>query len=365
MENSLAGSQSLFVLELVSAGYFGDQIGPSFRAEGRAMLDAVLEDLRRIPGLRVDTPLLEAADGMRGLLLDSVARHGADSSLIIAPEFDGLLEKLSAAATNAGGRSLNCDPEALGLCRDKWRLFRHFAAHDVATIPSRLLPLDELPAQFPCVVKPRDGAGSWLVRTVANCPAWRATADEFTAAGLTACLCQPLIPGGSYSVGAIFSSEGGCEILPVAEQHLSDDGEHRYLGGRIPARLPIEIQCAIRQLAERSLATMSGLRGYVGCDVIVPLDRAHHPLLVEINPRFTTSYIGYRQLCRDNLMERLLCSGSMNRPLQWRSGEVTFGPQGRCTEPADADRQGPPADVMDVMNEAPTRNRSRGKTAAG
>jgi hypothetical protein len=53
-------------------------------------------------------------------------------------------------------------------------------------------------------------------------------------------------------------------------------------------------------------------------------------LIVELNPRLTTSYIGYRQLCEDNLMERLLFPDRCGQPLCWRTGSVAFDANGRC-----------------------------------
>lgn len=343
METSLASSQSVFVLELVSSGYFGDEIGESFRREGRAMLDAVLADFRRIPNVAVETILDKSAVGNRGLLLERVRNHRADAALIIAPEFDHLLEDFCAAVKTPNVASLNCGTEALALCGDKWRFAQHLATHRIATIPTvpysgplspsageraRVRGLPFAGMEFPCVVKPRDGAGSWLVRLIHNSEERQSVADEFYAAGRGEFLYQPFISGRSYSVGALIRHEHEPELLPIAEQHLSDDGEFRYLGGSIPANLSADAQTRIHRLVARCLHSIPGLNGYVGCDVIVPSDRPEELLIVELNPRLTTSYIGYRQLCADNLMERLFFPDRVHHPLRWRDGSVTFDAHG-------------------------------------
>jgi len=65
------------------------------------------------------------------------------------------------------------------------------------------------------------------------------------------------------------------------------------------------------------------LRGYVGVDVILTQDEA---LLIEINPRLTTSYIGLRQVIDLNLAQAIW--GARFRgtlPSQVRlSGQVSF-----------------------------------------
>jgi hypothetical protein len=320
----MTSSQSVFVLELVSAGYFGDDLAPNFRAEGRAMLDAVLDDFRRIANVTVSTI------GNDTTLLRSVAKVRADAALVIAPEFDRLLARFCEAARESGARSLNCDPQALSLCADKARFATHLAERQILTIPTQLLGLDEKPNEFPCVVKPRDGAGSWLVRTVSRRENWPKIVDEYRSAGRTELLCQPWIRGKSYSVAAMISPDRAPELLPVADQRLSVDCEFHYLGGEIPARISDETARSVHRLVGSCLESISGLHGYIGCDVIVPDHDSERPLLVELNPRLTTSYIGYRQLCADNLMERLLYPDRFAQTLQWRDGSVSFDSCGAC-----------------------------------
>ena len=56
-------------------------------------------------------------------------------------------------------------------------------------------------------------------------------------------------------------------------------------------------------------------------EVSRPVD-AGPPVVVEINPRLTSSYLGYRQLTDDNIPARLL---DTNAPaLRWKSEPVTF-----------------------------------------
>jgi len=79
------------------------------------------------------------------------------------------------------------------------------------------------------------------------------------------------------------------------------------------------------------LPTIPGLYGYLGIDVLIPDAAPETPLLVEINPRLTTSYTGYRQLCRDNLAAMWLSEYSPAESLRWRSGQVEFDSAGECS----------------------------------
>jgi predicted ATP-grasp superfamily ATP-dependent carboligase len=57
-------------------------------------------------------------------------------------------------------------------------------------------------------------------------------------------------------------------------------------------------------------------------------------VLVEINPRLTTSYVGYRKLSQINLAQRMLTgvsgmgSSLADVPLTWRPGHVKFNAAG-------------------------------------
>jgi len=73
------------------------RLAPSILREGRAMLAAVSEDLRAIPGVRVRGLLAPCESAFRKL----TAR--ADWSLIIAPEGDGILDNAAAGWWNPVG----------------------------------------------------------------------------------------------------------------------------------------------------------------------------------------------------------------------------------------------------------------------
>jgi tyramine---L-glutamate ligase len=216
----------------------------------------------------------------------------------------------------------------LQLCSDKVQMAEHFATNEIPTIPTRRWYTTQMPAEFPCVVKPRYGAGSWLVRLIRTPADWEAVIAEYRLASLDELLLQPYVAGLACSLAALRHQTGPPEFLPVAEQILSADGTFQYKGGRIPARIDPPSAACIRSLAQRALATIPAWSGYVGLDILIPDDNPHQPLLVEINPRLTTSYIGYRQLCQANLMERLLFPKRFPRPLSWNQTPICFTPHG-------------------------------------
>jgi predicted ATP-grasp superfamily ATP-dependent carboligase len=290
----------------------------SLHGEGRAMLSAVLEDFRRIPGVEAVT--LDGRDG-RDTIAEAALR--GDHTLLIAPEFDGILAERCRWVEEAGGRLLGPSSGAVRLCADKLSLCDHLRAAGVPTPTSNA-------TSFPVVLKPRDGAGSQATFLVHNLQELdraeaRAAADGWRGE----LILQPFVPGTPASV-AVLVGPAGCVPLMPAAQHLSDDGRFRYLGGRVP--LPAELRVRAMTLARRAVEALAGLRGYVGVDVVL----GDNDQVIEINPRLTTSYVGLRALAETNLAEAMLrVVGGEEVSLRWRPGMVCFGADGTLDWHAD------------------------------
>ncbi len=347
----------VFVSEYVcGGGWPGETVASSLATEGRAMLCAIVEDFSRIAGVEVATTwdarlgsppfrraqVLEVkspADEMghfRRLATD------CDATLVIAPEFDGILLNRCRIVEELNGRLLGSNSRAVALCADKLRLAVHLREAGIATIPAEELVCDtsslnseeSQAPRFPAVIKPRDGAGSQDTYLVHNADEFELLRRErFSDVEPRRFIWQPYIVGRTASVALCFApSRRAVEILVPAEQRLSSDGRFRYLGGRIPFRLPDIDRVAIQTAALGACRSVPGLCGYVGVDLILPEAAPHQPVVVEINPRLTTSYLGYRALAENNLAEWMLIPGRFERPIQWRKGVVEFDAAGKTKE---------------------------------
>ena len=347
----------IFVSEFICGGSLSNQPLPeSLRREGRAMLWAIVDDLLRIPECDVattlDVRLSDDAHCRNSARCDIVTvtdsseecrqfnrlSSSCDAVLVIAPETDGQLIERVRRVESLGTRTLNCSPEAIELCGDKLRLAEHLERHALATIPTVLADWsrDEPPQSLheSWVIKPQDGAGSWLTfRIRANsCHEWHCAARAYEQAGVRhKALIQPFVAGQPLSVGCLCHSNGEVEVFPIGRQRLSN--EFVYAGGSIPADIPLATGIALRKLVLSACATIPGLNGYIGFDLLLPEADPSNPLIVEINPRLTTSYVGYRQLSTNNLAERwlrmaCLLPNSNPSPPGWSSTRVEFDSSG-------------------------------------
>ncbi len=341
----------VFVSEFVCGGAWPhERIESTLAREGRAMLTALIEDIARLPSCQVVTtwdarlPAYtlqncevrvagSAADEwtlFRELVRDS------DVVWVIAPETNGELLKRalqfrlineSESPRLPPRRFVGASDQAIELTSDKLPLAAWFQERSIPT-PETLPfnPADRQAVRWPepTIIKRRDGAGSQDMFLVQDgFDLWNARHELGRLNEPETFIQQPFIAGQALSVALLIAADGTIlEVLPVAEQHLSNDGHFKYLGGRIPADIPPESARVVQQLAERACRAISGLTGYIGCDIVLTEAAPQQPVLIEINPRLTTSYLGYRQLTDDNIPARLLKANSP--PLRWKSEPITF-----------------------------------------
>jgi predicted ATP-grasp superfamily ATP-dependent carboligase len=181
----------------------------------------------------------------------------------------------------------------------------------------------------PWVCKPQYGAGSLATSLVRNAHAWPGRAPLPKRLGDR--VVQPYVAGLAASVAFLIGPHHCVPLMP-AVQCVSEDGHFQYHGGRVP--LPASLRERAVRLARSALGGIDGLQGYVGVDLVLgdAVDGSGD-YAIEINPRLTTSYIGLRRLCRDNLAQAWLdvLRGREVR-LTWREGVVEFHADGTVRE---------------------------------
>jgi predicted ATP-grasp superfamily ATP-dependent carboligase len=325
----------------------------SLRAEGQAMLLAVLADLANCPAVEpvtlVEPGLVESVEAtVPGVEIHPVEAAGVERlvrrlardapfSLVIAPEFDDLLASRCEWALEEGSQLLGPTPAAVRLCGDKLRLARHLREYGISTPITSTLDLHDPPRTFPVVCKLRHGAGAQAVFVV------KGEMELYGCVALTrkeGChsdlIVQPYSDGLHASLALLIGSHQQLALVPAEQTLLTriDNplGQARlcYAGGRVP--LPDRTRGRRAEpLGERAAAVVPGLFGYVGIDLVLGWDESGcDDTVIEINPRLTTSYVGLRRLARDNLMQLLLdvVQGKPVPPPTWHEGAVRFDADG-------------------------------------
>lgn len=320
---------------LTGGGLAGQDLPASWAAEGRAMRRALAEDFAALHGIEVvatldarlpDEPgpwrVARVEPGEEPAALERLAAE-ADGVVLIAPEADGRLLERARAVERAGGRSLGSAPEAIALASDKWALHARWRERDLPTPPTaRVRPREGLPSDFPypAVLKPIDGAGAVGTYYVPSPRDLPAAALE----GPAEALLQAFVPGEPLSASFLVARgdamhRDNAYLIGIARQWVRRRGDAlRYEGGSVP--YPHRVPAG---LLRRALRSVDGLAGWVGVDFIWDWTRGELTLL-EINPRPTTSYLGWRRLfARGDLPGRWLLA--LERPaLLFRGPDPTI-----------------------------------------
>jgi hypothetical protein len=307
--------------------------------EGRAMRDAVAADLAALPG--VEVVVLDRAAVPPGWSRDAVFRdllRRADAALVIAPEEDGLLERLTRLVEDAGRLLLGPGPTAVGLAADKAATARLLRAAGLPAPRTRLLPFTGARAALarrrpPFILKPRDGCGCAGVVAVRRRDAVRAAlAAVRKATTRRAFLWQEEVEGIDASVAVLAAPPGAPRrFLPIGpcRQRVRRRLLFTYRGGDAPLAHPLSAEArdvAARAVAALDAAAGGAVRGWVGVDLVIGAGAVR---VIEINPRLTTSYVGLRRLVRPALAGLLLRAAAGGAPPE----RVTI--QGACRFDAD------------------------------
>lgn len=309
--------------------------------EGRAMVEAAGEDLRRLPEVELvefrDARLSHTCDSSTEVVVIASPEdefrqlatwsRRVDGVMLIAPENGGRLLERARWIERHGGHLLSPHSAFVELATNKTRTAQRLAAAGVP-VPQALLlePGQPVPDDFPlpAVLKPNDGVGCLETHFVAD----RTEAERLRALYPGARRLEAFCAGLPASVMAIGGSRRRL-LLPPCRQHVLSDGRFHYLGGGYP--IGPELVTRACQLARAALAALPRACGFIGVDLILGESAAGQgDVVLEINPRLTTSYIGLRQVTSSNLAAAMLAIQRGGRcPLFFQSGAIEFEADGR------------------------------------
>lgn len=283
----------VFICEFVTAGGLrGQDLPETLVPEGTRMRDALMRDILALPGVgsvllahddRLPAPQdssIPVAAGDDPWAVWAELATGADVVWPVAPETHGLLARLIALMQDKCSHVVACDLAAVELCSSKLLTARQLAMAGLPHVPTFRAEAPPPELTGPVVTKPDDGAGCENTRR------WASLADAPRDPDL---IIQPFVAGTPASLSVLVRPEG-TTLLTVNRQHLTEtDGVLSLSGLTVGAAARDE---RLARLAQAVAATFPGLAGIIGIDVILT-DAA--PVVVEVNPRITTSYAGLHQ----------------------------------------------------------------------
>ncbi len=292
----------LFVYEHITSGaLIGETLPDSLAREGDAMLTALLHDLALLKHFQLHF--------MRDHRLAPINVNGHshwitnhndyqqswqqcvnnnDYVLAIAPETDNIL--LDVAKQVPIADFLGASHTAIEICSDKLLTSKRLQQHHIATPDSysaidwSAQPLND----HAIIIKPIDGAGCLDTYLFSNQAQAAHYLSSLSQQQLSSLIVQPYISGTAASISLFI--DDAIHILNINEQFISihdqqlsfDDCKQTAIVNHL-----LSIKTAT-QLAESITHAIDGLWGFIGIDLVLT---ESGPVVIEINPRLTTSYL--------------------------------------------------------------------------
>ena len=314
----------LLVYEHVSGGGFAEEtVPPSVLSEGFGMLRTLISDFeaaghsvtttldsriaRLNPPIDADfvVPVFSPREAKVSLRKIS---ESSDAAYVIAPETDGLLRSLVEVVEQTGAASLNCPASAIEKVSDKvvfYKLLKKLGLPLPETIMFSVADdLKEIKKavrgslNFPVIFKPSNGVSCCGLSVVSNEEQVADAVDKIKKESSSKhFLVQELIKGAAASVSLLATGSNAVSISLIRQDVTIEMPEacSSYGGGLVPFDYPLQAEAF--EVTEQIVKSFRDLRGYVGADLVLTEEKA---VVIEINPRLTTSYVGLRRVANFN-----------------------------------------------------------------
>ncbi|MFW5444075.1 MAG: ATP-grasp domain-containing protein [Methylococcaceae bacterium] len=307
--------KKILVFEFITGGGLAQQELPeSLAREGQLMLMALLNELVMLSSVKISVLLdwrcqqLELPEAIEVVwvskqhnvydLLPALIER-SDCVWPIAPEIGGELEKISLLVEQNSKQLLNSSAEAVQVCSDKLMTAQLLKRHGIAVVETSVLDASSV-AQFqPCIIKPKDGAGCLNCYLLTNDNDFKRIVDSIKIK--SDYVIQPYIKGDTLSLCCLFNNGKAC--LLCCNQQLISINQGRFELDACVVNSTNENTDVYQSLIDQIAKAIPGLWGYVGIDIIHTED--DQALIVEINSRLTTSYVGVFQAIGVNVAKQV------------------------------------------------------------
>ena len=224
--------------------------------------------------------------------------RSADAVWIVAPETDGYLKKLTELAIKHQKLIFGCGSKSVEITSSKYATFQILQKAGIDTIPTFSIK-NWTKGQGAWLAKPDDGAGCEDTVFFENAEAlanWIRTHHKEGSHVI-----QPYLAETAASISCVMH-HGKAFVLSCNTQHISRvNHQLKFNGCELNGMKDhwVEFESVAGKIAQ----VLPDLAGYVGVDVLV---KGQEVIVVEINPRLTTSYVGLASVIGVNPAELII-----------------------------------------------------------
>jgi len=301
----------ILVLEYVTGGGLRQESLPAgLLAEAEQMVRALSHDLidavesieliilrdDRLPALAMTSNVQVVAVGENTDFSVCWQFYAAQCDAVwpIAPETGGILTELCRSVEAGGLHLLNSASSAVAIASSKLETIRVLGMHGLPVVETCRLHEAILQPGLEVIVKPDDGAGcDGMYRFADALPDPLSFPADF--------LVQPWLSGESLSLSGVFCH--GDALLLTVNRQIIDASRQPIVLTACEVNAYADHDGIWQHLLARIARAMPGLWGYAGIDLIMT---KAGPLILEVNPRLTSSYAGIRTATGINPAEQVL-----------------------------------------------------------
>ncbi len=306
----------ILVFEFITGGGLSEQtLPPSLANEGMLMLNALLRELAELPSIQLtvlqdvrcrqlqlpeNAQVISVSNKQSINTLLATLIDKTDAVWLIAPEIDSILKNISQLVEEKSKILLNSSSKAVALCSDKLSTYKYLNQQGIAVVNTAQMDtfLDDF--DKPWVVKLKEGAGCLDSYYIATENELKQLNTQLKQA--TDYIIQPYIKGEPLSLSCLFK-QGRAWLLCCNRQQISIvQGQFQLSACEV--NIVHDKQALFQQLIEKVAKAIPGLWGYVGIDIIQT--ESGKSLVLEINPRLTTSYVGIRPALGINVAKLII-----------------------------------------------------------
>ncbi|OGT32778.1 MAG: hypothetical protein A2W28_02915 [Gammaproteobacteria bacterium RBG_16_51_14] len=290
----------MFICEFITGGGLHQTSLPADLVhEGEMMLQALMRDVNEagITDIVTTRDYRLRNDPEKCRILDEHSNvweiwcsimQTVDAVWPVAPETGDALLRLSELALECGCHLFGCMPEGVALTSSKLKTYQHLLRHQIPVIETYTLDGSFPDSDNGWILKPDDGVGGRDCRYFCE----RKSLEEavYALQKQEDYIIQPYIRGIPASLSLLCYQQTGMLIACNRQQFIFHEARGRLEG--IVVNGLADQWSVLEPAAVAIAAAIPGLAGYVGVDLVLT---DNGPLIVEINPRLTTSYVGLRQ----------------------------------------------------------------------
>ncbi|WP_018174254.1 MULTISPECIES: ATP-grasp domain-containing protein [unclassified Thioalkalivibrio] len=313
----------VFVYEFVTGGGFaGQHLPPGLVREGNLMLQALVSDLVACPGVEVlvsrDTRLPVLSPSVKTYWVSSSSEHmdvweycvhRSDAVWPIAPETGGILEEVCRSVSGAKRILLNTREDTVAIAASKSATATQLRARGIPVIDTWKPGQLSKPSGEAWVLKPDRGEGcrnTCFVRSLEHLPYGD---DDW--------VLQPYVSGQAASLSLLVHA-GMVWVLGRNRQRVVLVDNRFSLLGCVVNGLNGAAD-TVDALAQAVVAALPGLNGFVGVDLIITTEG---PVVLEVNPRLTLSYVGLSKSLSCNVAALVLDQLTQAEPPHFSIGQT-------------------------------------------